>query len=286
MTCYTALITPFNKEGGLDEEGLRHNLASQNEMDGIVALGTTGETPTLTFEEKRRIIQISRESPLPLMVGCGAYSTHQTLENLKCAADLGADSSLVVTPYYNKPTQEGLFRHFLMIAHNSPLPIVLYNIPGRTAVNLKSETLEKLAQIPSIIGIKEASGDIAQISKAIEIKKWRPDFKVYAGDDALTLPVISLGGDGVISVASNLLPKQMKKLSLASKEENHTVALNLNLQLFPFFQACGFETNPIPIKAAMDLAGLAAGSPRLPLTPLDKTYLPLMKQIIQNLGLL
>jgi len=283
MTCYTALITPFDKEGKLDEEGFQRNLTHQNVVDGLVVLGTTGEVPTLTTEEKKRLIILARPGSHHLMVGCGVYSTSQTLENLKRAADLGADSALVVTPYYNKPTQEGLFRHFKTLAQSSPLPIIVYNIQGRTSINLKTETLKRLAELPQIVGVKEASGNISQISEVIALKKLYPDFRVYAGDDTLTLPLMALGGDGVISVTSNLVPKLMKELVDACKTGHYAVARQLHHRLAPLFQASGFETNPIPIKAAMDMAGFAAGAPRLPLTPLDASFSAALQKVVAGL---
>lgn len=283
MTCYTALITPFDKEGRLDEEGFEKNLAFQKDVDGLTVLGTTGETPTLSLEEKKRTLAIARKSPLPLMAGCGVYSTIQTLENLHLASDFGADSALVVTPYYNKPTQEGLFRHFETLALNSPLPIVIYNIQGRTSINLKAETLKRLLSFPNIIGIKEASGNLSQMCEAVSMKMIRPDFKVYAGDDIWTLPLMALGGDGVISVSSNLVPKLMKDLVDACHKGDFFLAQRINQRMLPLYEATSFETNPIPIKAAMQSAGLAAGAPRLPLTPLHDSYLPAIKAIVEEL---
>ncbi len=283
MTCYTALITPFDEEGCLDEEGLRKNLFRQQTVDGIAALGTTGEMPTLSLEEKKRFLSIARETDLALMVGCGANSTSQTIENLNLAADHGADSALVVTPYYNKPTQEGLFCHFETLARTSPLPIILYNIQGRTSVNLASETLKRLIAFPQIIGIKEASGSIEQITEAIALKKERPDFLVYAGDDLMTLPTMALGGDGVISVASNLVPMLMKELVDACQAGSYAHAQQVNALLLPLFKASNWETNPIPIKAAMEIAGFAAGSPRLPLTSLHKAYLAPLQKVVKDL---
>ncbi len=283
MTCYTALITPFDKEGNLDEEGFEKNLAHQRSVDGLVALGTTGETPTLTLTEKKQILTLARKSSLPLMVGCGAYSTLQTLENLKLAAEYGADSALVVTPYYNKPTQEGLFCHFETLAKHSPLPIILYNNQARTSVNLQIETLKKLIEFPNIIGMKEASGNLAQICETIALKKRRSDFQVYAGDDIWTLPLMALGGDGVISASSNLVPKLMKELVDACKSGNNSLAQQINNRLIPLYASTSFESNPIPIKAAMELAGFPAGEPRLPLTPLHPSYLPPLKAIVEDL---
>lgn len=274
MTCYTALITPFDASGALDEEGLVANLAHQKSggVDGVVALGTTGETPTLSADEKKRVIQLCKGTGLPLMVGCGANSTTQALENIKWAADLGATSVLVVTPYYNKPTQEGLYQHFAHLATHSPLDIVIYNIHGRTAVNLETETLKRLASFPKLVGVKEASGDVAQISEVIALNR----YKVYAGDDVMTLPLMAMGGDGVIGVASNLVPHLMKRLVTEKSVELHH-------KLLPLFRMQGIETNPIPIKAAMQLAGFAAGAPRLPLTPLSKRFLPILHSIVEEL---
>ncbi|MCC5832761.1 MAG: 4-hydroxy-tetrahydrodipicolinate synthase [Chlamydiales bacterium] len=283
MTCYTALITPFDDQGRLDEEGFANILSLQAPVDGLVVLGTTGETPTLSLDEKKRILALARKSPLPLMAGCGAYSTTQTLENLHLAAEFGADSALVVTPYYNKPTQEGLFRHFENLATHSPLPIVIYNIQGRTSVNLKVETLKRLLSFPNILGIKEASGNLSQICEIVSMKKIRPDFKVFAGDDVWTLPLMALGGDGVISVSSNLAPRLMKELVDACMKGEWGCARAINQRLLPLYEASGFETNPIPIKAAMQAAGLPGGAPRLPLTPLDETYLPMVKRIVKDL---
>ncbi len=283
MTCYTALITPFDSAGSLDETGLEKNISLQEGVDGLVVLGTTGETPTLSLAEKKRVLALARKSPLPLIAGCGAYSTLQTLENLNLAADYGADYALVVTPYYNKPTQEGLFRHFEFLADKSPLPIILYNIHGRTSVNLKPETLRRLLPLPKIIGVKEASGNLSQIAETISMKKTRPDFQVYAGDDAWTLPLMALGGDGVISVSSNLVPRIMKELVDACKEGDYLRARTINQRLLPLYEASAFETNPIPIKAAMEAAGLAAGAPRLPLTPLHASFLPALKDAIKDL---
>lgn len=283
MTCYSALITPFDREGNLDEEGFAQNLLQQKTVDGLLVLGSTGESPTLTESEKKRVIAIARKHALPLMVGCGGYSTTQTIANIKQAADLGGDSALVVTPYYNKPTQEGLFQHFKTIAYNSPLPIIVYNIQGRTAVNILTDTLKRIVALPNITGIKEASGNMAQISEVIALKREFPHLQVFAGDDILTLPLMSLGGDGVISVVSNLVPTLMKKLVSACQAGKYSEAQMIHLQLLPMFQASGFETNPIPIKAAMAMAGFAAGDPRLPLTPLSSHFLANLKSIVEKI---
>ncbi|MEZ5314612.1 MAG: 4-hydroxy-tetrahydrodipicolinate synthase [Chlamydiales bacterium] len=281
MTCYTALITPFNKEGKLDEEGFEKILSLQASVDGVVVFGTTGETLTLSLQEKHAMFLQTKRSALPFMAGCGLSSTTQTIDNLGVAADYGAHSALVITPCYNRPTQEGLFQHFKTLAMHSPLPIIIYNIPKRSGVNLNETTLKRLLQFPRITGIKEASGELSQISDIISLKKDHPEFKVYAGDDLWSLPVMALGGDGVISVASNLVPKIIKDLINTCKKGDFFHAQKMHHELIPLFKALSFETNPIPIKAAMEMVGLPAGPPRLPLTPLDQSYLPLLKSIIE-----
>ena len=201
---FTALITPFDDEDCLDETGLRLLIKRQreNEVNGIVFLGTTGETPTLSKTEKKRIVEIGKQECGPgtlMIVGTGSYSTKQTIEDTLWAEEAGADAALIVNPYYNKPTQEGLYQHFKSIAEATSFPIILYNIQGRTGVNITTETLKRLMQIPTIVGIKEASGNISQISDVIEVSRQiRPDFAILSGDDALTLPLMALGGHGIV----------------------------------------------------------------------------------------
>ncbi|HEV8051772.1 MAG TPA: 4-hydroxy-tetrahydrodipicolinate synthase, partial [Parachlamydiaceae bacterium] len=213
---YTALITPFTDEDLLDEDGLRLLIQRQITagVDGIVFLGTTGEVPTLTGKEKERIIAIAKNDcsqKASFIVGTGSYSTKKTVEDTLAAEKAGADGALIVTPYYNKPTQEGLFRHFKEITDATKLPIIIYNIAGRTGQNLQTDTLKRLMEIPSIVGIKEASGNISQINDVIGLaRNYRPEFSVLSGDDALTFPLMALGGNGVISVISNILPKEVK----------------------------------------------------------------------------
>lgn len=195
---YTAIVTPFDAEGNLDEEGLRDNLRYQltHGVDGIVSLGTTGESPTLTDQEKIRVIEISKEitnGKAPLMVGTGSYSTQQTIRNTRQAEELGADAALIVTPYYNKPTQEGIFQHYRTVAAAVNIPIVIYNVPGRCGSNIAVSTMCRLAEISNIIGVKEASGSLAQISETIEaVSKHKPTFSVMSGDDAYTLPLLEV----------------------------------------------------------------------------------------------
>ncbi len=279
---YTALITPFDSRGELDEEGLDRNLDHQVKggVDGLVVLGTTGEAPTLTLQEKERIVTRARHSKLPLIVGCGTNSTTSTLETLCWAEALGADIAMVVNPYYNKPTQEGLYRHFSSLSDRSPLPLLLYNIPGRTGVNLAPKTVERLLAHTQIIGIKEAAADMVQLSELISFKAKYPNFSVLAGDDGWTLSTLALGGDGVVSVASNLYPKEMQQLIASCKKEDYRNAAEIHHRLLPFFKACFVETNPIPIKAAMEQCGFAAGSPRPPLTSFAGELQSLMESLL------
>jgi 4-hydroxy-tetrahydrodipicolinate synthase len=285
---YTAIVTPFNAKGDIDEQGLRHNIRFQIEkgIDGIVSLGTTGEEPTLSQAEKEIVIRIAREETLhlvPLVIGTGSYSTEQAIQNTHLAQKLGADLALIVTPYYNRPTQEGLYRHYQAVAHAVDIPILIYNIQSRTGQNLHTDTLMRLADIPNIIGVKEASGNIAQIGEVIErIGRHRPDFSIMCGDDALTLPVLALGGHGVISVVSNLLPDAVKSLVDTLLRGDFSLAREIHFCLMPLFRAAFIETNPIPIKTAMNLWEMAAGKCRLPLCDLSPENEIKLKQILQQ----
>lgn len=268
---FTALITPFDGSGHLDEEGLRHNIRFQIEkrVDGIVPLGTTGESPTLSTKEKEQIIRISVEEAkgkVPVIVGTGSNSTQQTIENMQQAASLGADMALVVSPYYNRPTQEGLYRHYKAVSEASSLPMIVYNIQGRTGQNIQNETLKRIADLPTVVGVKEASGNITQIGEVIEMMiKQRPEFSILSGDDSLTLPVMALGGDGVISVISNLVPDQIRLLLDRISQGKWAEAREIHYRLMPLIRGIFMETNPIPIKAAMSFRSMAAGKCRLPL---------------------
>jgi 4-hydroxy-tetrahydrodipicolinate synthase len=288
---FTAIITPFDDQDRLNEKGLRQNLRFQLQhgVDGIVVLGTTGETPTLTTQEKERVIQIAFEEikgRSKLIVGTGSYSTLQTIEQTQRAEQLGADSALIVTPYYNKPTQEGLYRHFKAICKETSLPICLYNIQGRTGQNIQTDTLKRLADLPNVIGVKEASGNVIQMNEVLEsISNSYSRFKVVSGDDILTLPLLALGGHGVISVVSNLVPKPIKRLVEAGLKGDFHLARHLHYQLLPLFRAAFIETNPIPIKTAMNLSGMAAGHCRLPLCDLLPDHFQKLKAIVETLPL-
>lgn len=284
---YTALITPFDSKGEIDFEGLRFHIRRQQEaeVDGLVLLGTTGESPTLSLQEKEQLIAVAYEESrnLPLMVGCGTYSTSQTLENIQKAAELGASSALVITPFYNKPTQMGMVQHFETLCRASPIPLVVYNNPGRTGVNIEVETLRRLADFPKIIGIKECSGSIFHFCDLLyTIKRERPVFSIFTGDDNMFYPTLAMGGDGVISSLANLIPKKLKALMNTYQKRDFLTAQKLNLSLTPLFKALFMESNPIPLKAALNLCGLPAGHPRLPLTPLDSKYIPHLQRILDE----
>jgi 4-hydroxy-tetrahydrodipicolinate synthase len=288
-TLYTALITPFTEKDQLDEESLRRHLQFQlaQGIEGIVLLGTTGETPTLSEEEKERIIKIGVEElkgNAHLLIGTGSYSTRRTIEQTAQAKEWGADGALIVAPYYNKPTQEGLFLHYKMISDQVNFPICVYNISGRAGVNIHTETLKRIAPLRNIVGVKEASGQISQMADLIEsILPEHPDFKVLSGDDSLTLPLMALGGHGLISVTSNLLPATVKKLLDLTLNNDFTNARDLHYQLSPLFKALFTETNPIPIKAAMNILGKYVGDCRPPLCSLSPLNREKLEQLLKQL---
>ncbi|MCB1109615.1 MAG: 4-hydroxy-tetrahydrodipicolinate synthase [Chlamydiia bacterium] len=260
----TALITPF-KEGKLDEKGFRENLWFQIEagVDALLVLGSTGEGNSLTEAEQQQVTDIAvseAKGNIPLWVSCGGVSTDQTIEKARVAEERGADALLVIAPYYCRPMQEGLLRHFEAVAHATPLPIILYNHPKRAGVTIEQETLKRLSGIENIIGIKDASGSIGYGAAVMDSV---PDLLFLVGDDLMALPFLSIGAGGLVSVLSNLMPGSMKELV-------ETRDLSLYRTLYPFMALSQVETNPIPIKAMMELEGLPAGKCRLPLTPLSE----------------
>jgi 4-hydroxy-tetrahydrodipicolinate synthase len=269
----TALVTPFLTDGEVDSEGLRQNVRFQieNGVRGLLPLGTTGETPTLNSSEQETIVRLVIEEALaagkgtPVMVGVGTNSTSKTIENAQKAQEWGADALLVVTPYYNKPTQTGIVAHFSAVSDAVDLPIVVYNIKGRTGTNIATPTLKQIAEQKNVIAVKEASGDITQMMDVlIEV----PEIAVYSGDDAMTFPLICLGGQGVISVVSNLLPGLVVDMVDQALAGNVERARERHFTLLPMFKAAFVESNPGPIKYAMGKKGLAAGPLRLPLVEL------------------
>jgi 4-hydroxy-tetrahydrodipicolinate synthase len=266
--CGTAMVTPFRKDGSLDEATLRRLIQRQIEqgIDFLVPCGTTGESPTLSREEHVRVVAITAEESkkkVPVLAGAGGYNTHEVIELAQACRKAGADGILSVTPYYNKPTQEGLIRHFTAIASAVSLPIIVYSVQGRTGCNVLPSTLARLAKIGNIVGVKEASGDISQIANVIH--EVPTGFKVLSGDDIMTLPVVSLGGHGVISVASNQVPKAMTQLTRFAIQNDYHSAREMQRTLMPLFRTNFVESNPSPVKWSMHLMGLLEPVYRLPM---------------------
>ena len=290
---FTALVTPMHDNGDVDYEGFRRLVAWQLEegIDGLVPLGTTGETPTLDEHEEEKLIRIAVEETrgkIPLIIGAGSNSTRHMTAYVKRAGDLGADAALVVTPYYNKPNDSGLIKHFEAAAATG-VPVIIYNIESRTGRNISAPLMEKLAAIPGIIGVKEASGDINQMGDIIaNIARPRNaagnPFRVLSGDDSMTLPLLALGGDGVISVISNLIPRKVRELVRAGLDGNHEESRRLHYELLPFMKNAFVETNPVPVKEAMSWIGLPAGPIRLPLGPLSQASREILRKTLSGLG--
>lgn len=283
----TALVTPF-VDGEVDWKAFRNLVRRQVEagVDFLVPLGSTAETPCLTDAEKVKILEIAREegNGLPIVAGAGSNSLTATVQNMRLLDGHGADAYLIVVPFYNKPTQEGLYQYFKAVAEETDRQVILYNVPGRTGTNMKTETTLRLAEIPNITAVKEASGDLAQI---IDIKRQAPDgFTVLSGNDDQTLPLMACGADGVISVASNVAPKQMKALTQAVAASDLKEAIRLNNSLMPLYHACFVESNPIPAKAALSLMGLCGDEMRLPLLPATDRTKALLADVLGKLELL
>ena len=272
--CYVAIITPFDQNGKIDEEALRKhvNFLVEKGVAGIVPCGTTGESATLSWEEHNRVIDIvinEVNGRVKIIAGAGSNNTAESISAARHAQKAGADAILCITPYYNRPTQEGLFQHYKSIASNVDIPIVVYNVPGRTGTNLLPETLERLCEMPTIVAVKEASGNVSQISQIHSRCKDR--LQILSGDDALTLPILSVGGVGVISVVSNIVPDKMCNLIDAFFAGNFPLALKIHEELLPLNSAMFLETNPIPVKTAMNIMGLSGGTFRLPLVPMNES---------------
>lgn len=283
----TALVTPF-VDGEVDWKAFRNLVRRQVEagVDFLVPLGSTAETPCLTDAEKVKILEIAREESngLPIVAGAGSNSLTATVQNMRLLDGHGADAYLIVVPFYNKPTQEGLYQYFKAVAEETDRQVILYNVPGRTGTNMKTETTLRLAEIPNVTAVKEASGDIAQI---IDIKRQAPaDFTVLSGNDDQTLPLMACGADGVISVASNVAPKQMKALTRAVAASDLKEAIRLNNSLMPLYHACFVESNPIPAKAALSLMGLCSDEMRLPLLTATESTRTLLADVLRKLELL
>jgi 4-hydroxy-tetrahydrodipicolinate synthase len=287
--CGTAMITPFRRDESIDEAAFRRFVEFQitGGVDFLVACGTTGESVTMSEEEQARVVELTLEyaaGRVPVVAGAGGYNTREVIEKIHRYEKLGVDAILSVTPYYNKPTQEGLYQHYRAIADSTGLPIILYSVQGRAGVNLEPATVARLAEINNIVAIKEASGNITQIAEIASLVD--DSFKIFAGDDSVVLPVAALGGVGVISVASNLLPRQVSDLCRASVENRLEEARRLNRQLTPIFKAMFIESNPIPVKAALAMTGMIEEVYRLPMTPISQANRAKLEQVLTETGVL
>ncbi|MGH9669154.1 MAG: 4-hydroxy-tetrahydrodipicolinate synthase [Terriglobales bacterium] len=288
--CGTALVTPFQSDGSLDKPALRKLVEWQvaSKIDFLVPCGTTGETPTLAPDEIRQVIEITVEvagGKVPIVAGATSNSTREAVEKAKAVARIkGVDAILTASPYYNKPTQEGQYQHFAAIAAAVDKPLVLYNVPGRTGANIEPATLARLAEIKNIIAVKEASGSITQIA---EVCNAIPEsFLVFSGDDSVTLPVIALGGVGIISVASNEIPKEMAEMTRAALANDWATARKLHRKYLALMQANFIESNPLPVKAVLAMMGKIGEHYRLPLVPMKKDTRAKLEKIAAEAGLL
>jgi 4-hydroxy-tetrahydrodipicolinate synthase len=288
--CGTALVTPFRADGSIDERALRALVEWQiaSGVHFLVPCGTTGETPALTHEEWLRVIDITIETAdgrVPIVAGATSNSTSEAVQRAKTVAGRrGVDAILTASPYYNKPTQEGQYQHFKAIADAVDKPLVLYNVPGRTAANIEPATLARLAKIPNIAAVKEASGSMTQIAEALNIVP--EDFLVLSGDDAITLPVISLGGRGIISVASNVIPAEISRMSQAALDNDWTAARKLHRKCLPLMQALFLESNPMPVKCVLAMMGRIEEHYRLPMVPVKPETRSRLERVAADAGLL
>ena len=283
-----AIVTPF-KNGKIDEESYRKLIEFQieNGTSAIVPCGTTGESATLGMEEHNRVIDVCIDAVkkrVPVIAGTGGNSTGEAIELTEHAKKSGADASLQVTPYYNKPTQEGLYQHFKAIANAVALPQVLYNVPGRTSVNMLPQTVARLAELPEIVAIKEASGNLGQMAEIVQLAGDK--ITLLSGDDNVTLPVLAIGGKGVVSVVANIVPKDTAVMVRAYEDGQVDRARELFYRLFPLCQAMFYETNPIPVKTSLALMGKIDGEMRLPLCPMAPANLEKLKTALKEYGLL
>jgi len=286
---YVALVTPFKKDGSLNEEKLKELVRFHIESgtDGLVPCATTSENPTYTWEEHFRIIEIvvkEAEGKLKVVAGCGTNSTTRSLDNIKKAKELGADGAMVVTPYYNKPTQEGLYAHFMKLADEGSLPLMLYNVPGRTGVNMLPETVERLSKHEMIVAVKEASGSLEQMSDIVN--RCGDRINLLSGDDGITLPILSIGGKGVVSVVGNIVPGDMLAMLRAFEKGDLEEARKWHFKLFPLCKAMFIETNPMPVKEAMNMLGMDVGDVRLPLVRMKPENQEKLRAALKDYGLL
>jgi len=287
--CGTALVTPFARDGSIDERAVRQLARRQVEagINFLVPCGTTGESPTLSVDERVRVVELvveAAEGKVPVLAGAGGYDTREVIESAVRMKRAGADGILSVTPYYNRPTQEGLFQHYSAIAGEVGLPIVVYNVPGRTGCNVEVATLVRLSAVPNIVAVKEASGNMSQICAVCSAV---PDgFVVLSGDDALTLPTMSVGGHGIISVASNEVPAEMSQMTAAATRGDFETARRLHARLFPLMQVNFIESSPGPVKCAMAAMGLLEEHYRLPMVAVSDASRTRVRAVLETMGLL
>ncbi|WP_419957430.1 4-hydroxy-tetrahydrodipicolinate synthase [Psychrobacillus psychrotolerans] len=282
----TAMVTPFDHNEDIDFPATRNliNYLISNGTQGLVVSGTTGESPTLTDEEKVQLFKFTVEvvnGRVPVIAGTGSYSTKSSINLTKQATDAGVDGIMLVVPYYNKPSQEGLYHHFQTIAATTSLPIMLYNIPGRSVVNMSLDTVIRLSEIPNIVAIKEAGGNLDTMSEIIS--NTREDFSLYSGDDGLTIPVLSIGGTGVISVASHIIGNEMQAMIAKFNNGNVREAAMDHRRLLPVMKALFAAPNPTPVKTALNLKGVPVGGVRLPMVPLNAEELTTLKEVLTTL---
>ena len=286
---FTAMVTPFSNDS-VNEAKLREMVEFQidNGISGLVPCGTTGESPTLTHDEHRKVVDIvidATNGRIPVIAGTGSNNTTEAIGLTSHAKKAGADAGLLITPYYNKPSQPGLIEHYKAVAENTDLPLIIYNCPGRTAVNTTADTIVELSSLPTVVGVKEASGNMDQICEILT--RTSDDFNVISGDDGMTVPMIAVGAKGIISVTSNAVPGKMVKMTNAALEGDFEEAKKLHNELFPLMRAMmKAETNPSPVKAAMNLLGMDVGSVRLPLVNPAESGIALLRDELTQLGLL
>ena len=287
---HVAIVTPFQEDGSVDETAFRALIDRLigDGVDGIVPCGTTGESATLTHAEHDRVVELTIEAVdgrVKVIAGTGSNSTAETIRLTKHARDAGADGALLITPYYNKPTQEGLFRHFETVAGETGLPLVLYNIAGRTARNIEPSTLERLSRVEGIVGVKEASLDLGQVAEIVE--RCGPSFEVLSGEDGLTLPILAVGGCGVISATANLIPKEMAAVTRRWNAGDVAGARAAQQAIAPIIRACFLETNPVPVKEALAMVGrIPRGDVRLPLCEMSEANRERLRAVLETAGLM
>lgn len=285
----TAMVTPFDSKGEVDFVKVRELALYlvNNGSDGLVVLGTTGEVPTLSREEKEEILKVVVDEVgdrAEIIAGTGSYSTKDSIEMTEIAEKIGVDGIMAVVPYYNKPPQSGLYKHFSLIAESTSLPVMIYNVPGRTAKNIEVATVLKLSEIENIIAIKEASGNLSQVAELCNLTD--DDFYVYSGDDSLILPVLSVGGQGIISVAGHIVGNRIKKMIRSFKDGDNKKAISLNKELFPIFKGMFISTNPISVKESLNKLGIDVGGLRLPLVELTEKERKKLDNILENADLI